>query len=460
MNSIKNISNSQKRNFPYLFINFLGAFIIFLSLNSYSQNQKLSFQEADQNSYTLYAQQNWDSLISYCNYALENNHDYFNLRLRLGIAYYNKANYYKATAHLLKANNFSKNDPVTMEYLQLSYLYSNRILEANSLAKKQKILESVNFETGPIFSDNIEKNKQEDLIGSNQGEFYGEQDLNDQKYYTQLGIKLSPVKKVSFYFGYNNLLIDKLKQIEYQYIPIGPQGILPERIEKEFKYKLHQNGIYANMNVLFADNFILTPAIHYINVKYTTIYLTFPQNQFGLPKIVEQSTNLDNLVLSLGLSKTISVFNMGIFGSYSDLNYKEQYQAGGSFSWFPKGNLDIYTTSKLVFAWEEEDNRTVFDQLIGYKAMSKLWLEASVTFGEILDYNENNAYVVYNSGDKINVRATGNIIVPLNDHFELSLRYHFVKFEGEWYKRSVGVTEAIKTEYNNHLIMGGLKWTL
>jgi len=456
MISINNISNSNKRNFPYLLINFLGAFIIFLSSNSYAQNQKISFQEVDQTSYSLYTAQNWDSLISYCNYALEDNHDYFYLRLRLGIAYFNKANYYKATAHLLKADKFSKNDPVTMEYLQLSYLYSNRKLEANTFAKKHNFLESVNFETGPIFSNNISKNNQENLIDPGQNEFYGEQDLNDQKYYTQLGFKISPIKRVSFYFGFNKLTISKLKQIET--LPLGPQGILSEKSENE--YKLNQNGLYANMNLLFANDFILTPAVHYINVKYTTIYLTFPQNQFGPPEIVKQSTVMDNLVLSLGLSKSISVFNVGINTSYSDLNSKEQYQAGGTFSWFPKGNLDIYTTSKLVFAWEEEDNRTVFDQMIGYKALSKLWLEASVTFGEILDYNENNAYVVYNSGDKINFRATGNIIVPLNEHFELSMRYHFVKFESAWYTQSAAVTNAIKTEYNNQLLLGGIKWTL
>jgi len=459
MKSINNISNNKTRNYPNVLIISLGVFILFMSLNSYSQNQKISFQEVDQTSYMLYTTQNWDSLISYCNYALDNNYDYFYLRLRLGIAYYNKANYYKATTHLQKANELSKNDPVTQEYLQLSYLYSNRTLEANTFNKKQNFFESVNFETGPIFSDNIEKNKQEDLIDPNQDEFYGEQDLNGKKYYTQLGLKISPAKRVSFYFGYNNLLIDKLKQIEYQYIPNGPIGILPKFIEEEFEYTLYQNGIYANMNILIAEGLIVTPAVHYLNVKYTTINLSLEQNQFGVPEIIEESSDIDNLVLSLSANKIISVFNAGIFGSYSDLNYKEQYQAGGSFTWFPKGNLDLYTTSKLVFAWEEGANRTVFDQLIGFKAASSLWLEGSVTFGEILDYNENNAYVVYNSGDKINFRATGNIIVPLNNNFELSLRYKYVKFEGEWFRQSVNGTKNIKTEYNNHLLIGGLKWT-
>ena len=455
MNSFNNISNSQEWNSSYLFIIFIGAIMQFTSLNSSAQNQKISFREVDQTSYFLYTAENWDSLISYCNFALDNNHDYFYLRLRLGIAYYNKANYLKATTHLLKAEKFNKNNPVTQEYLQLSYLYSNRLLEANTFAKKQKIIESINLETGPIFSNNVKLNKSNNLFSRGQGVIYGEQDLNDRKYYTQLGIKLAPAKRVSLYIGYNNLIISKIKQI--QYFPTGPQGILPRKVEHD--YKLYQNGVYAAANVLVAQGLILNPAIHYLKVNYTTIYSNFPPEQGEAFSISEQKTSLNNIVLSMALNKTISVFNVGIFGSYSDLNYKEQYHAGGSFSWFPRGNLDLYTTSKLVFAWEDGANRTVYDQLVGFKAATRLWLEGSVTFGKILNYNENNAYVVYNSGDKINFRTSANIIVPLDSHIELSLRYHFVQFESEWFRQSVSGTEIINTEYNNHLLIGGIKWT-
>ena len=164
---------------------------------------------------------------------------------------------------------------------------------------------------------------------------------------------------------------------------------------------------------------------------------------------------------SLSISKNISLFNVGLHASFSNLNNKEQYQLGGSITWLPKGNLDYYTTSAFTSAWEGDDNRIVFDQLIGAKIFSRLWLEGFITFGEMKNYNEKNAFIVHNSGDKIKFRAGANVIVPLTDKIEISFRYQYLKEESYLF-RYVGEDsyKIINSDYQNNTLIGGIKWKL
>jgi hypothetical protein len=93
--------------------------------------------------------------------------------------------------------------------------------------------------------------------------------------------------------------------------------------------------------------------------------------------------------------------------------------------------------------------------------MEKLWIEGSVLFGEMINYNEKNAYVVYNSGDKMKLRAGLNIIVPLSEKFEISARYQYFINEGSWFRLNENYEPQIfNSEYQNHTIIGGLAWKL
>jgi hypothetical protein len=450
---------------------FLGGFILFCVCEGFPQDQKLSYAEVDETTYLLYSQQNWDSLVSYGKYAMHQGHDFFYLRLRMGIAFFHKENYMLAIQQLNKADKLNKNNPTVKEYLYYSYRYSNQKLQAKNLdfitfeqatTGNKKNIESINLETGPILSNNVKNNKADKLIVPENGEEYGEQDLNDWKYYTQFGTSFYLGKSVSMYLGYNNLQIFKLKQLAY--LDIENPGLPPmvQVRSYEDQYTLHQNGLYANASFLLNKGFILTPALHYLNVKYQTIYLQVPGSGAANQalKVVYRTTQINNIVAYVGFGKSFSFFKAGLFGSYSNLNDLEQYQGGASFSWFPEGNLDLYFTSKLTSCWEDNNNRLVFDQLLGFKVLPELWIESSVTFGQLLNYNENNAFVIYNSGDQINARFTANIIVPLNEKIELSCRYNFVKFESNWISLGQLGTDIINTEYNNHLILGGITWTL
>jgi len=452
---------------------FFFLIILFFSIGSnlFAQNQDKNFQSIDTETYLLYTQQKWDSLIKTGNQAVRSGVDYFYLRQRIGIAYFNKQNYFKAAQNFEKALEFNSFDATIQEYLYYSYTFTNRKKEARVLStkfntslkeklntKKNNVFEKVYIETGPTFSNNIKLNgiERPNRFTNNNAL---EQDLNDNKYYAHLGFEINLSRRISTYLGYSFLSISKLKQILFPGIfPPGNNNTGPFYSDE---YKLFQNEFYGNLKFYLGLGFFITSAYHFVNVKYSTIYPDVQPNYILFDHVIYNDTNFNNQVASLTLEKSVSLFNIGITSSWSNLNNKYQYQLGGLFTWYPIGNLDLYTNTSIVSAWEEEQNRIVFDQLIGGKVAKKLWIEGSVTLGDMVNFNEKNAFVVHNSGDVIKFRTGLNFIVLLSEKVELSFRYTYLQEEGyRVYFTLDGIPEVSILDYQNNTIIGGLKWTL
>jgi len=445
----------------------LGILIVIFDFGMRRLNAQeiLDFKTVDRDSYRYFMQKEWDSLIDLGNSSISQGIDYFYLRQRMGIAYYENENYRKATVHLKKASGFNKQDPTTFTYLFYSYKFSNRLLEArhlkneyahlleNSVKEKTPgFVDRIFFEGGYTFSNNFPEDLDK-LI--RRGSTYTERDLNGDRFYAQLGAGFNFTPRLGFYLGYSNLVISKLKQIQY------PAGVIPpnpEIINKyNEEYKLNQHSLYANANVLFGSGYIITPAFHLLTIESSIISPEI--NDEGMPVINIKDTSFINYAASLSLSKNISLFNFNLFGTLSNLNDDNQYQLGGEVTFFPKGNLDLYTTTTLSIVRDLGENRPVFDQLIGLKVFPKIWLEGYFTVGSFVNFVEKNAFVIHNSGDRTNFRAGGNIIFPLVEKVELSIRYIFLNLESQsiWYQENL----ERKTEtnnYQNHTILGGIKW--
>ena len=477
-----------------------------LSLGANAQEHVMDFKSVDQETYRHFLLNDWDSLIYTGNKALKNGTDYFYLRYRLGIAYFSKGNYLKASQHLEKSLGFNSMDELAMENLYFSYIYANRQLEANALStkfparlneklntKKNKLIDYFYFEPGYTFSNNIEKNEKETLNekkgkgnGNNEEEvLFGQQDLNDDKYFVNIGAKLNPSRKMSVYLGYGFLATSKLKQIQTSDLIITGDTLIPwnggyfvgnayDTITEFYsnKYKLYQNDAYTNAQISAGKGFVVTPAFHYLNVHFNTIFSNAQVTDFYFQQIdtvpvkrtvyevIEKDTSFNNYVASLSVTKNISLFNLSLNGTWSNLNNKEQYQAGGMVVFYPKGNLDLYTTTSVVSTWQDNINRFIFEQQVGVKMLKKLWVEGFITLGEMVNYNEKNALVVYNSGDKINFRAGADFIIILSENIELSFRYRYTAEEGKLVRYSNHSYSETSLEYQNNTFTGGIKWKL
>lgn len=438
------------------------ALLLFIFNISYAQNAN---ENIDQKTYQLFQNKMYKKVIYVGEKAIKEGTDYFYLRNRIAISYYELKNYRSAIIHFEKALTFNSDDPTTLEYLYYSYVLSGRNGEANLLVSKfpdylkeivnykRKYLNSIYIEGGPSISNNISKNGSLDIDADSN--FYGESDLNDNMVYFHIGLKHDLFPRISIYHGFSNLSISKRKTI------------MVNNIDTAFDYTVKQIEYYINADYQFSNGIKITPAFHLIKVNadltnafYDTIY-----------SYKNTVLSLNNYVFSLGITKEFKLISAGVFGTYSNLNNGTQWQLGATATYFPFGNLDYYSTTSLVMlnlkkkgfiqGGGNKETRLIFDQLFGARIFSKLWTEASFSIGNLANYNEKNAFIVYNIADKIKFKTGVSFIYSLNKNFELSLRYQFLSRESSYmnYINST-VTQEILINYQNNTIIGGLKWKL
>ncbi len=450
---------------------FLSLILLCCTISAARAQAGYDFRQLDSITYAKTLTEDWKEVISVGKLALENDIDYFYLRLRMGIAYFNRENYRLAIKHLEKADGFNPENGLNKEYLYYAYLYSGQLdkvaLIAGNLNERMhevsgieppNVFSEVYLETGPEFSDNFDKN------GFNQlpkGQNQRVQNLYGNSYYTHLGIKLRLHPRISIYAGYSNLQISKKAELQYEWN--SPDSIvehewgfakyfpLQSKIETStYDYTLRQNSAYLKANIQADGGWSITPAIHYINVKTESIgianesmfvqdtayyipdidsvaYFYYDQIKF---EIQPSQLILNNVVLSLGINKQVSVFDLGVFGSWSNLNDLYQYQYGLSISYFPFGNLNFYGNTMIKGLTEGDNTEPIFSQMLGVKLARFLWMEGFGTFGNLRGTNESNAFVVYNLSDEISLKTGLNLTFVISPAIQLSFRYQYLQKQG------------------------------
>ncbi|MCX6268797.1 MAG: hypothetical protein NTW16_15835, partial [Bacteroidetes bacterium] len=325
-------------------------------------SDKLDFATVYLVTYRCYLDKKWDSVILVGKQALRQDIDYYYLRVRMGIAYFEKAAYFPAATHLKKARQFNSDDPVIASYLYYAYLYSNRVEEAASipgLEPKDKPGVSpgeVHAEGGYTLCSDTKPDNLANLMGNDS--IYGEQDLYGNSFYSNLGLKLKISNRVSFTFAYNYLNFSKTKYIQYGHAEALLDSTSSQVFSKDyfysfpwkihdtaFKYNVIQQEGYFKASAVLPGGIKIEPAVHLLHlsnplIKSTvtdsvsdTAYYSYIDNTYHLFKYPSVSytwntkdTSFSNWVVSLALSKDFGIFNIGLNGSWSNLNGKKQKQ--------------------------------------------------------------------------------------------------------------------------------------
>jgi len=173
---------------------------------------------------------------------------------------------------------------------------------------------------------------------------------------------------------------------------------------------------------------------------------------------------LNQYVASLGLYKDIRNFNIGISGSYSNLNQMRQIQQSASLTYFPFGNLNLYeatTITRHLDYFEESliEDRLVINQLIGFKIFNHLWIELEGYFGDLSNFNTDNGSIVFNSPDKTNGLFGGRFIIPIGKkNTQLNLSYYYMQNESVFYPDDTTLPHYNNISFSSNLITGGIKW--
>ena len=445
----------------------MTAILILLSVRGYSQEK--DFRYYDSLSYGLYTLKDWKSLIAVAEEAESKGYDYYYLNMRLGIAHYEMKDYRSSIPYFEKSLEYSTDEPAAVEYLYFAYLESGRSGDASMLAAKyreklasvpgtgSKILNFI-YTEGGYTPDAASRLTPSALMGNDS--IYGEEDAFKTQSYFHLGVQLQPLPFLKVYASGSMLGIGKQKH--FAFANYNASGNFLSVTDTVFPYSYNQKEFYIAASLSPYRGFTITPALHVMQGDPSPVNCIYSDYTYSFS---EDAYSYSHYVFSLLLTKELRKFTLGVSGSVSKLTPKgRQYQASASLTWYPKGNLDIYTTSIISVLRENKKTRLIYDQTVGLKMAPKLWLEGSATVGDLAYFNEKNAFVVYNLPEHIVFRGGASLIYMLNRHLDVSLMYRLYSRENDYlyysYDPDSGrlISQTRKNAYVNQSFFGGLKW--
>ena len=260
--------------------------------------------------------------------------------------------------------------------------------------------------------------------------------------------------------------------------------------DTSFSYHVTQHEMHLGATILIPWGLKVSPAFHLVydayplysasyssqqvtDTGYYTAFnytwTTFPFNR-TIYTFTRKDTSFINYLASLQVSKDFGIVNVGLSGSWSNLNGLTQKQAGISLSYYPLGNLDLYGTTSLTGFFQGRNKRLLASQVVGAKITRWMWAEAGFYYGDYTGANIFNGSVVYNNSDKIEYRGTASLLFLAGNHLQFSLTYQYFQKQSTqvYYTRSTDTGAAPNTyiqqtktnPYHTNTIIGGITWKL
>lgn len=358
----------------YKIILFIG--IISAPILSSAQGQK-DFTFYNTETYQLYLDASWKSLIDVAKESIEAGHDFYYLRVRMGIAFYEQQKYIPAIRQFEKALKFTPGGQEARNYLYYCYLFLGREKEAKRYysvdEKGAKFLSGATLEPGIKFSDNRANTR--------------------NTRFTFIGLKHDFGKSISLFHGYQRLVADFAIPPDNSSTGQGGRFATNETI-----YSVGQNEYYAEMTALAGKGFYVIPAVHFQGIKTDTY-------------------QGNNRVFSLQLAKWIDRFKIYGGASLSEINELKQYQYEGGLVFYPLGNLNLFIQTQLTNHTEEDIHHMVSFNKIGFKLFTKTWLNMFYASGDMRNFNALNGYLVYNQLDTLKSKMGITLSHSLGKHF-------------------------------------------
>lgn len=419
--------------------------------------------DIDRRTYALYQEGKWKELTDYYRQKVDPEKvDFYYLRMRVGIAWYELENYVKAIPHFEKAQALN-NTPLVKEYLYYSYLYTSQqrkageVYENMSDAARQKIdhperkfFESITAEYGRNFSDAYDKNAGTDFSG--EANIYGEAPFTGNTGYWYFGMQHGLGDGLSLNHGISGFNISNTMKF---YIPGNAM---------EVPFDIRQHDYYLDLSYQFKGSSSLSVVMHAMWVDYDMPYLSYNGSAYRLETT---AVELSDYLLYGQWQQRFGHLTSTLGMSFSSINNTHQQQADLTLSAWPLGNRSLVPSVKVSYYRQQESPTAQAQQewlitpSLTATLTPKLWLSGSITFGDIYQYHENKAFVIYNNPDKISRKISATAGYSLNNKVAFNLSYRYLEREGKGLTYTgIDTSEKKLFNFTTHYIIGGIVWKL
>jgi tetratricopeptide (TPR) repeat protein len=383
------------------------------------------------------------------------NIDFYELQMRAGILNFEMKNYSEAEKFLLKALSFYPKNALVQEYLFYDYIELGKYLEANDLFKVMNIgdqirlrkdkpyINSINFEGGYMTSS---ANSVIHNLPNLSSKLYEEKDVMLSLLYLHVGYYKLLKNKTSIYGGFSFTDLSKQKTISF---PIDTLNT----------YHYKQTQLYFALTHTLKSRWELQFGLNGISYNALPTYAYFDTLSLQYRFFTLTSKAL-NIVSNFGTSKRIhSCIHIGFDLSLSLIDKQIILQEKLFTTFYPLKKASPYISLGFALSHDSVEVRNVSTVTFGGKLVNRFWNETYLNFGNMRNYNDANAFVVYNVSDKINFKIGTIFSFDINNKIKISLRYDLLQRQSSFYTVNYDLTNKSTTyKYNNNSIILGIKW--
>lgn len=402
---------------------------------------------ADALTYRYYLEQKWDSLTDAGKTFLRDGIDFYYLRMRIGIAYYEKHKYSHAIPHFRKALQFDSSSQVAMEYLYYSYLFLNRDMDAHltgtylSTGTQERLGIQPRFISGVSTDYTYRTFRPEPYSFPLSDAPEGKQQMPEQMHNLNLTFTQFVGRRVRLIHSLTNF-----KQQSTYYEKTSAKDYL-------FTSWLNQYQYYLNFSICPLPSFKISAWGHYIYLHYPYVFERYSNRT----QILYTSENDYLAGVSAKLtSRFITIdytYNQAWFFSL----HTQQHTVG--IETYPLGNLNLYITYNLNFVKQNLENNFYSIQQIsaGLKMTSKCWSEIGFSKGKMYNFSDAMGYIVYNQENPYTLLVHAKLYFVPSSRWSIYMKGSFLRGESRFTSSQLIMNQIKFTSYS---ITGGISWKL
>lgn len=435
------------------------CFLLFLQLHVTAQIVS-SYSVADSVTYSNFLNKDYKALQKNGKAALKQDIDFFYLRMRMGISYYEQEKYEQALSHFRKAYEMNPSDSLLNEYLYFCLMFTNRTDEAKLFARKQtdRFKEKVHFD----------EQQSTDLAGSfekvglfagvlinnqNKGSekktpkdaLYTEKSVQKNNYFASVYFENRIKKRLHLYNSLSYYRIQSLGSITSDSIRSD---------ERKFNNDVWTYTIGATYTVKHSIQ--LGGFINYNRESSDYMMAVYDTGTF---KLVYKNFAKNSNTYTIGLNAGFRIKNwgLGLAMGAGNLAGGNQYLCEGTILWYPFGNTKLYTVTTLSYLNNNKQDQYIINQTIGGKLSKRIWGEIQAGYGNHQNYFSGSGLKVFNTVEPVTFNSTLDLRFVLGKMTLIPV-YSYQIRESSRYLYYPNDYIVVKKNYANHIIKLAAIW--
>jgi hypothetical protein len=389
----------------------------------------------NQRTFDLYEQKNWKELDRQGTGFLKKGYDYYYLRMRVGIAYYERKNYCLAEKHFREVLYFNSHDELAMEYLYYCYVFTGRTENARWISKK--------FSPGLAAKIGIKS----DVAVSDVLVEGGSKITDSSAYYNKIRREKSNYYNPSTYLHAGLTHYVKNRFSVFHGVTLYTQD--------NFTGSVKQTQYYIKGAVPLKGNWMLTAAFHDININFTSNIPAQPPSLPGQgrpPRLESVTTTSNYIAAAFAGQKTYGKINVGLGMTFTNMYSKNLYIHYGTLSYYVFGNSKLVAgaTGYLHTASSYSSFNFAAAPFVYLQPVNKFSVKIAYLRNSGNNIIEDNGYIVNNSPDITNSRMSLLLNYYCTKHFSVYGLYQ-KEYKTESYQHF---------NYSYNVIVGGMRFWL